>query len=85
MMQPRLLLSDSVSAISTGYCAHQVFSYYSCHNLSCSKCHTEQTKRWLEARKLEMLPCHYFYVTVTVPQELCHVLRANQSLGTSAG
>jgi hypothetical protein len=28
-----------------------------------------------------MLPCHYFHVTVTVPQELREVLRANQRDG----
>src|SRR5215467_8583392 len=39
------------------------------------------TERWLQARKLEMLPCHYFHVTVTVPQELREILRANQRDG----
>ena len=33
----------------------------------CPKCHGNDTERWLEARKLEMLPCPYFHVTVTVP------------------
>src|SRR5262249_56050555 len=39
------------------------------------------TQRWLQARKLEMLPCHYFHVTVTAPEELRRVLRANQRDG----
>jgi hypothetical protein len=38
---------------------------------------TEQTERWLEARKLEMMPCHYFHITLTVPHMLRDVLRAN--------
>ena len=63
------------------HCAHEVFSYHGCKNRSCSKCHTDDTERWLKARKLEMLPCHYFHVTVTVPQELREVLRANQRDG----
>ena len=42
------------------HCPHEVFSYHSCKNRSCCKCHTGDTERWLEARKLEMLPCHYF-------------------------
>jgi hypothetical protein len=62
-------------------CCHEVFSYHSCRNRSCSKCHADQTQHWLEARKLEMLPCHYFHVTVTVPEELRDVLRANQRDG----
>jgi hypothetical protein len=63
------------------HCSEEVFSYHSCKNRSCSKCHTADTERWLQARKLEMLPCPYFHVTVTVPEELREVLRANQCDG----
>ena len=62
-------------------CSHEVYSYHSCKNRSCPKCHTDQTERWLEARKLEMLPCRYFHVTITVPEELRDMLRANQRDG----
>lgn len=62
-------------------CSHEVFSYHSCKNRSCPKCHTKQTKDWLEARKAEMLPTDYFHVTVTVPEELRVLLRANQRDG----
>jgi len=62
-------------------CSAEVYSYHSCKNRSCPKCHTDQTERWLEARKLEMLPCSYFHVTITVPEELRDVLRANQRDG----
>jgi hypothetical protein len=62
-------------------CAAEVFSYHSCKNRSCPKCHTDQTERWLEARKAEMLPTRYFHVTMTVPEELREVLRANQHDG----
>jgi hypothetical protein len=62
-------------------CSAEVYSYHSCKNRSCPKCHTDQTKRWLKARKLEMLPCHYFHVTITVPKELREALRANQRDG----
>ena len=31
-------------------CAAEVFSYRSCKNRSCPKCHTDQTERWLAAR-----------------------------------
>jgi hypothetical protein len=62
-------------------CSAEVYSYHSCKNRSCPKCHTDQTERWLEARKLEMLPCRYFHVTITVPEELRDVLRANQRDG----
>jgi hypothetical protein len=62
-------------------CSAEVYSYHSCKNRSCPKCHTDQTDRWLEARKLEMLPCRYFHVTITVPEELRDVMRANQRDG----
>jgi putative transposase/transposase-like zinc-binding protein len=62
-------------------CATEVFAWHSCKNRSCPKCHTEQTERWLEARRTEMLPVPYFHVVVTVPKELRAVLRANQRDG----
>ena len=62
-------------------CSHQVFSYHSCKNRSCPKCHSKQTNDWLEARKAEMLPTDYFHVTITVPEELRALLRANQRDG----
>ena len=57
-------------------CSAEIFSYHSCKNRSCPKCHGPQTERWLETRKAEMLPCPYFHVTVTVPEELRDALRA---------
>jgi hypothetical protein len=62
-------------------CDAEVFSYHSCKNRNCPKCHSRQTARWLEARKAEMLPTRYFHVTVTVPEELRGTLRANQRDG----
>ena len=62
-------------------CSHEVFSYHSCKNRSCPKCHANQTKNWLQAREAEMLPTDYFHVTVTVPEELRALLRANQRDG----
>ena len=62
-------------------CNIEVFSYHSCGNRSCPKCHTAQTQEWLERRQAEMLPVPYFHITVTVPAELREVLRANQRDG----
>src|SRR6516225_4782861 len=64
-------------------CSHEIFSYHSCKNRSCPKCHTKQTEQWLEARKAELLPTDYFHVTVTVPQELRALMHANQRDGYS--
>ena len=62
-------------------CNAEIFSYHSCANRSCPKCHTAQTQAWLEHRQAEMLPVPYFHITVTVPAELREVLRANQRGG----
>ena len=65
-------------------CDTEMFSWHSCGNRSCPKCHTTQTKEWLERRQAEMLPVPYFHVTVTVPAELREVLRAHQRDGYAA-
>jgi len=62
-------------------CGTEIFSYHSCRNRSCPKCHTAQTQEWLERRRAEMLPVPYFHITITVPEELREVLRANQRHG----
>jgi hypothetical protein len=62
-------------------CNSEVFSYHSCGNRSCPKCHTSQTQEWLERRQAELLPVPYFHITITVPAELRAVLRANQRDG----
>ena len=62
-------------------CGTEVFSFHSCGNRSCNKCHTAQTQEWLEHRQAEMLPVPYFHITVTVPADLREVLRAHQRDG----
>src|SRR5262249_44912497 len=66
------------------HCSTEVYSYHSCKNRSCPRCHKDQTERWIAAREAELLACPYFHVTVTVPAELREVLRANQRDGYAA-
>jgi Putative transposase/Transposase zinc-binding domain len=63
------------------HCSAEVYSYHSCKNRSCPKCHTDQAEAWLAARKAEVLACPYFHVIITIPEELREVLRANQKDG----
>ena len=65
-------------------CDTEMFSWHSCGNRSCPKCHTAQTQEWLERRQAEMLPAPYFHITITVPAELREVLRAHQRDGYAA-
>jgi hypothetical protein len=59
-------------------CGYQQYSYHSCKNRSCPKCHTSDTKRWLEKREAELLPVRYFHLVFTLPQELRDIVRCNQ-------
>ncbi|HZT88909.1 MAG TPA: IS91 family transposase [Stellaceae bacterium] len=59
-------------------CGIQLHVFHSCRNRACPKCHSEQTRAWLEQRRAEMLPVPYFHVTVTVPEELRSILRRHQ-------
>jgi hypothetical protein len=59
-------------------CGHVHYSYHSCRNRSCPKCHTDQTAAWLAERKRELLPVPYFHVVFTIPQELRPLVRRYQ-------
>jgi hypothetical protein len=65
-------------------CATEMFSWHSCGNRSCPKCHTTQIREWLEHRRAEMLPVPYFHITITVPEELREILRSRQRDGYGA-
>jgi hypothetical protein len=60
------------------HCDHTQYRYHSCRNRHCPKCHGEQTRRWLELHRARLLPCPYFLVTFTLPQELRAIARSHQ-------
>jgi len=59
-------------------CGHQHYSYHSCKDRSCPKCHGNDTSRWLEQRQAELLPVRYFHLVFTLPKELREIVRKNQ-------
>ena len=59
-------------------CNHQRYSYHSCKNRNCPKCHGADTNRWLVKRRKELLAVPYFHVTITIPQELRRLARSHQ-------
>jgi hypothetical protein len=61
-------------------CDERRYSYHSCRNRHCPKCHTDQTRRWLKRQSSRLLPCPYFLVTFTLPAELRRLARSNQRL-----
>ena len=58
-------------------CGHQHFSYHSCRNRHCPKCHGYHMEDWLATRHDELLPVRYFHVVFTVPQELRRIIRSH--------
>jgi len=62
------------------HCDQTQYRYHSCRNRHCPKCHGEQTRRWLDRHAARLLPCPYFLVTFTLPQELRAIARCHQRL-----
>jgi hypothetical protein len=60
-------------------CGKTFYACHGCRNRACPACHTTQTRQWLEARSAEVLPCAYYHVCITVPNELRATFRANQN------
>jgi len=50
----------------------------SCGNRHCPTCQQDKTRNWLEKQTTRLLPCPYFLVTFTLPEELRTFVRANQ-------
>ncbi len=61
-------------------CGKDFWHYHGCRNRSCPKCHGPQIERWLAARQAEVLPCGYFHIVVTVPEELRPIFLKNQKI-----
>lgn len=59
-------------------CDQSFWRFHSCRNRACPKCHAERTRRWLERRQAELLPCDYFHGVATVPSELHDAFRRDQ-------
>ena len=59
-------------------CGRDFWIYHGCRNRACPKCSARRTRDWLERREAELLPCEYFHVVVTVPEELRHAFLSEQ-------
>jgi predicted Zn-ribbon and HTH transcriptional regulator len=51
-------------------CGHEHYSYHSCRNRHCPKCHGEQTQAWLDKQQGRLLPVGYYLLTFTWPASL---------------
>jgi hypothetical protein len=67
-------------ALRCNHCGIQDISYNSCRYRHCPKCQTTKQLRWLDQRKSELLPTHYFHVVFTLPHEINHIASYNQAV-----
>jgi hypothetical protein len=51
-----------------------------CGNRHCPSCHQYKAEEWLSRQLENLLPSHYFLLTVTLPEELRGVARSNQRM-----
>ena len=61
-------------------CGHPFWVYHGCRNRACPACHGRQTRDWLEARQAELLPCDYYHLVATVPEEIRHLFLSDQKV-----
>jgi len=61
-------------------CAQVQITYNSCRNRHCPKCQASAAKRWLEARRSELLPVEYYHVVFTLPAPISDIAWQNKSV-----
>lgn len=51
-------------------CGTVRISYNSCRNRHCPKCQGHKRQDWIQHREADLLPCTYYHLVFTLPQEL---------------
>jgi len=65
-------------------CGHEHTVPRSCCNRHCPACQHEAVQAWLQKQRDRLLPCHYFLITFTVPQEVRAALMRHPREGYAA-
>ena len=61
-------------------CGHTQIAYNSCRNRHCPKCQGSAARRWLEARRAELLDVPYFHVVFTLPTAIAEIAYFNKAV-----
>ena len=69
-----------VHALRCDACDHVDIAYNSCRNRHCTKCQTGAARRWLKARRSELLPVEYYNVVFTLPALVAALAWHNKSM-----
>ncbi len=64
--------------VKCDHCLALDYAYHSCKNRGCPKCHGNDTQRWLNKRRAELLEVIYFHLVFTLPAELREIVRSHQ-------
>lgn len=51
-------------------CGNLSISYNSCRNRHCPQCQGHKREEWIRKREQDLLPCTYYHVVFTLPEEL---------------
>lgn len=51
-------------------CGHVSISYNSCRNRHCPQCQGHKKEEWIQKREQDLLPCSYYHLVFTLPEEL---------------
>lgn len=62
------------------HCQEKRYSYHSCRNRSCPKCHRDQTERWIAKQRQRLPSCPYYLITFTLPESLRPLARLQPKL-----
>jgi uncharacterized Zn finger protein (UPF0148 family) len=65
-------------------CGKSEYLPRSCGNRHCPGCQQHKAQTWLEKQLEKLLPCSYFLLTFTVPEELRRFVRTHQAQAYSA-
>ena len=62
------------------HCPYTYHAYNSCRNRHCPKCQSVARAKWVESRKIELLPVEYFHVVFTLPEPIAQVALQNKAV-----
>jgi len=58
-----------------GSCQRSHYAYHSCNHRNCTQCGSQDQYLWALKQEAKLLPCDYFLVTFTIPEELRSIAR----------
>lgn len=63
-------LGGHIDKCDNNACGQLRISYNSCRNRHCPKCQATNRERWILDRQADLLPCTYYHLVFTIPQEI---------------